>query len=96
MIINTNSNKIMKFNIFSEKVINTVILVNGGIALWTSFIGLMVLLSVNSFSLLWLFLLVLLIFAFAMACYHLGEDGFKKVTGINWIEKKFNIDLTEE
>lgn len=86
----------MKFNIFSEKTINTVILVNEGIVLWISFVGLMVLLSVNTFSLLWLFALVLLGFAFGMSCYHLGEDGFKKVMGISWIERKFNINLTEE
>lgn len=86
----------MKRNIFSEKTTNTVILINEGIALWTAFVGLAVLLSVNSFSLLWLFTFILLAFAFGMVCYHLGEDGFKKVTGINWIEKKFNINLTEE
>lgn len=86
----------MKFNIFSEKVINTLILINEGIILWTAFIGLMILLSVNSFSLLWLFMFIVLVFTFSIACYHLGEDNFKKVTGINWIEKKFNVNLTEE
>lgn len=86
----------MKFNIFSEKVINTLILINEGIILWTAFIGLMILLSVNSFSLLWLFMFIVLVFTFSIACYHLGEYNFKKVTGINWIEKKFNVNLTEE
>lgn len=77
-------------------VFQTVGLVFNGIVFWCSMILLFVLLSCVSYELIWLVCFVSAAILFGSTSYQLREDGIKRVTGINWIEKKFHIDLTEE
>lgn len=88
-----NKNTIAKF---ISKYDNIVFLTIYGSIFWLGFIGIMLLLSIDSFSLVWLGCFACMCVPFGLSCYRLGDDGIKKVIGCNWIEKKFNIDLTEE
>lgn len=81
---------------FISKYDNKIFLLLWGSLFWLTLIGLFLLLSIDSFSLMWLAAFACKGCIFGLTCYTLGEDGIKKVTGVNWIEKKFNIDLTEE
>lgn len=81
---------------FVSKYDNKVFLTIYGSIFWLGFIGIMLLLSIDSFSLVWLVSFACMSTLFGLSCYRLGEEGVKKVTGVSLFEKKFNIDLTEE